>query len=385
MEDVTKRVQASVKEGMSDADSLMSRQAEIARIEKESLDKTGLRSNIISLYQGGEYWLYRFKKYTDVRLVMAPERQAAYYGGDFDNFTYPRYDLDMAYFRVYENGKPIKCDHYLRWNPKGLSEGDLVFVSGNPGSTDRLYTYAQLEFQRDLNYPMILGFFDRYIQVLREYSALGKEQERRALIQIFGLENSKKAMTGEFQGLLDKALMAGRKKAEEEFRLKVASNPEWDKAYGDAWDTIAEVAKKMTTLAKRQFFRRFIGSDLAGFAASIVRYVVEAKKPDADRIPGYHDSELNELRFSLFSPAPIYLDLEERLLANGLKWSLDALGPDDEFMKTVLDGNIESLSGRFAFDETKNRAVAVHCAYMLEGLRKLYDAAALADEIEGDK
>jgi len=370
---------------MSDADSLMSRQAEIARIEKESLDKTGLRSNIISLYQGGEYWLYRFKKYTDVRLVMAPERQAAYYGGDFDNFTYPRYDLDMAYFRVYENGKPIKCDHYLRWNPKGLSEGDLVFVSGNPGSTDRLYTYAQLEFQRDLNYPMILGFFDRYIQVLREYSALGKEQERRALIQIFGLENSKKAMTGEFQGLLDKALMAGRKKAEEEFRLKVASNPEWDKAYGDAWDTIAEVAKKMTTLAKRQFFRRFIGSDLAGFAASIVRYVVEAKKPDADRIPGYHDSELNELRFSLFSPAPIYLDLEERLLANGLKWSLDALGPDDEFMKTVLDGNIESLSGRFAFDETKNRAVAVHCAYMLEGLRKLYDAAALADEIEGDK
>jgi hypothetical protein len=170
MEDVTKRVQASVKEGMSDADSLKSRQAEIARIEKESLDKTGLRSNVISLYQGGEYWLYGYKKYTDVRLVMAPERQAAYYGGDFDNFTYPRYDLDMAFFRVYENGKPLKCDHYLRWNPKGLSEGDLVFISGNPGSTNRLHTYAQLEFQRDLIYPMILGFFDRYIKVLREYS-----------------------------------------------------------------------------------------------------------------------------------------------------------------------------------------------------------------------
>jgi len=567
MEDVTKRVQTSVKEGMSDADSLKARQAEIARIEKESLDKTGLRSNVISLYQGGEYWIYRFKKYTDVRLVMAPERQAAYYGGDFDNFTYPRYDLDMAYFRIYENGKPLKCDHYLRWDPKGVSEGDLVFISGNPGSTDRLYTYAQLEFQRDLIYPMILGFFDRYIQVLREYSALGKEQERRALIQIFGLENSKKAMTGEYQGLLDKALMAGRKKAEEEFRLKVASNPEWDKAYGDAWDTIADVVKKMNTLSKRQFFRRFFGSDMAGFATSIVRYVVEVKKPDADRIPGYHDSELNELRFSLFSPAPIYMDMEECLLANGLKWSLDALGPDDEFMKTVLngespesvakklvegtkladakfrqslvkggekavqrsddpliilarkldplmrdeekwnrdniqsvmtragekiakarfaafgkatypdatftlrlsygaavgypmngtiapykttlyglydralsfdgkgdfrlparfwerkdkldlstpvnfvstcdiiggnsgspvvnrkaelvglifDGNIESLSGRFAFDETKSRAVAVHCAYMLEGLRKLYDATALADEIEGNK
>ena len=567
MEDVTKRVQASVKEGMSDADSLKSRQAEIARIEKESLDKTGLRSNVTSLYQGGEYWLYRYKKYTDVRLVMAPERQAAYYGGDFDNFTYPRYDLDMAFFRVYENGEPLKCDHYLRWNPKGLSEGDLVFISGNPGSTNRLHTYAQLEFQRDLNYPMILGFFDRYIKVLREYSALGKEQERRALIQIFGLENSKKAMTGEYQGLLDKALMAGRKKAEEEFRLKVASNPEWDKAYADAWDAIADVVKKMTTLAKRQFFRRFFGSHLAGFATGIVRYVVEVKKPDADRIPGYHDSELNELRFTLFSPAPIYKDMEECLLANGLKWCLDALGPDDEFIKSVLnnespesvakklvegtkladtkfrqslvqggekavqrsddplivlarkldptmrseekwdrdniqsviaragekiakarfaaygkatypdatftlrlsygaavgypmngtvapykttlyglydralsfdgkgdfrlperfwerkdkldlstpvnfvstcdiiggnsgspvvnrnaelvglifDGNIESLPGRFAYDETKNRAVAVHCAYMLEGLRKLYDATALADEIEGKK
>lgn len=567
MEDVTKRVQASVKEGMSDADSLKSRQAEIARIEKESLDKTGLRSNVISLYQGGEYWLYRYKKYTDVRLVMAPERQAAYYGGDFDNFTYPRYDLDMAFFRVYENGEPLKGDHYLRWNPKGLSEGDLVFISGNPGSTNRLHMYAQLEFQRDLNYPMILGFFDRTIKVLREYSALGKEQERRALIQIFGLENSKKAMTGEYQGLLDKTLMAGRKKAEEEFRLKVASNPEWDKAYGDAWDTIADVVKKMTTPAKRQFFRRFFGSHLAGFATGIVRYVVEVKKPDADRIPGYHDSELNELRFAMFSPAPIYKDMEECLLANGLRWSLDALGPDDEFIKSVLnnelpesvakklvegtnladpkfrqslvqggekavqrsddplivlarkldptmrseekwdrdniqsvitragekiakarfaaygkatypdatftlrlsygaavgypmngtvapykttlyglydralsfdgkgdfrlperfwerkdkldlstpvnfvstcdiiggnsgspvvnrnaelvglifDGNIESLPGRFAFDETKNRAVAVHCAYMLEGLRKLYDATALADEIEGKK
>jgi len=567
MEDVTKRVQASVKEGMSDAESLKSRQAEIARIEKESLDKTGLRSNVISLYQGGEYWLYRYKKYTDIRLVMAPERQAAFYGGDFDNFTYPRYDLDMAFFRVYENGVPLKCEHYLRWNPKGLLEGDLVFVSGNPGSTNRLHTYAQLEFQRDINYPMILGLYDRYLKVLREYSTLGKEQERRALIRIFGLENSKKARTGEYQGLLDEALMGGRKKAEEEFRLKVASNPEWDEAYGDAWDTIAEVIKKTTPLAKQRFFRRLFGSNLAGFATSIVRYVAEVKKPDAERIPGYHDSELNELRFNLFSPAPIYKDMEECLLANGLKWSLDALGPDDEFMKSILngespesvakmlidgtrladakfrqslvqggekavqksddplialarkldpmmrseekwdrdniqsvlnragekiakarfavygkatypdatftlrlsygaavgypmngtiapykttlyglydralsfegkedfrlperfwkrkdgldlstpvnfvstcdiiggnsgspvvnkdaelvglifDGNIESLPGRFAFDESKNRAVAVHCAYMLESLRKLYDATALADEVEGKK
>ncbi|MCK4263586.1 MAG: S46 family peptidase, partial [Candidatus Aminicenantes bacterium] len=145
VENVTKRVQAAIKKDMSDAEALKARRAIMAKIEKESLDRTGLRSNVVSLYHGGEYWLYCYKKYTDVRLVMAPERQAAYFGGDFDNFTYPRYDLDMAFFRVYENGKPIKSDNYLQWNPKGVEEGDLVFVSGNPGSTNRLYTYSRLE------------------------------------------------------------------------------------------------------------------------------------------------------------------------------------------------------------------------------------------------
>jgi hypothetical protein len=567
MEDVTKLVQAAIKEGMSDAEALKARQAESAKIEKESLDKTGLRSNVVSLYNGGEYWLYRYKKYTDVRLVMAPERQAAFYGGDNDNFTYPRYDLDMALFRAYENGKPVKSEHYFTWNPQGLSEGDLVFVSGNPGSTDRLYAYARLEFQRDLYYPMILNYINRYLQVMREYSKRGTEQQRRALTQIFGLENSKKALTGEFQGLLDKDLMAKRKIEEEKFRQLVAGNPDWAKAYGDAWETIAGTIQKNAGTFKEQFYRRLIGSRMAGFANMIVRYVAEVKKPDAERLPGFHESGLNELKFYLFSPAPIYKDLEETLLANGLKWSEEALGREDEFVKTVLggdtaenvakklitgtkledagfrkslidggekaiqksddplivllrkldpmlraqekrqrdniesvlttagekiakarfavygkttfpdatftlrlsygqavgypmngtiapykttlyglydralsfdnkgdfvlpkrfwdrkdtldlstpvnfvatcdiiggnsgspvinkkaelvglifDGNIESLPGRFLYDETKGRSVAVHCAYMLEAMRKLYDAGALADEIEGKK
>jgi hypothetical protein len=245
----------------------------------------------------------------------------------------------MAFFRVYENGKPIKCDHYLQWNPQGLSKGDLVFVSGNPGSTDRLYTYARLENQRDVRYPMILDFIDRYIKVLREYSEKGPEQQRRALIRIFGLENAKKALSGEYKGLLDEELMAKRKKAEEDFRKMVASNPQWQEKYGSAWDAISKAIEKSTEAAKQQFFRRLIGSQMAGYANTIVRYVVEVKKPDADRLPGYHDSELETLRFNLFSPAPIYKDLEETMLANSLKWSLEALGPDDEFLKAVLDGN----------------------------------------------
>jgi hypothetical protein len=338
MEDVTQQVMKAIKKGMTDAEALKTRQAVIAEIEKKSLKKTGLRSNVISLYRGGEYWLYRYKKYTDVRLVMAPERQAAYFGGDFDNFTYPRYDLDFAFFRVYENNKPIKSEHYLKWNAKGAEENELVFVSGNPGSTDRLYTYARLEFQRDFRYPMILNYIDNRIEILREYSKIGEEQARRALGQIFGFENAKKAYIGELNGLLDEDLMGKRKKAEDEFRKLVASNPEWQEKYGDAWDIIAKTIEKNRKVANEQFYRRLIGSRMASHATTIVRYVVEIKKKDADRLPGFHDSELEELKFGLFSPAPVYKDLEEALLLGNLKMSIKELSSDDEFIQKVLKG-----------------------------------------------
>ncbi len=338
MENVTDRVRAAVKKGMTEEEALKARQAEIAKIEKESLEKTGLRSNVVNLYHGGEYWLYRYKKYTDVRLVFAPERQAAYFGGDSDNFTYPRYDLDVAFFRVYENGEPVHSDHYLKWNSQGAREGELVFVSGNPGSSDRLFTYAQLEYQRDVRYPMLMKYIDRRIQILRDYAKKGPEQQRRALVQIFGLENAKKAFTGEYQGLLDEHLMAKRKKDEEAFRQKIARNPEWQKKYGGAWNTIAEVTAKQAKVAKQQFYRALHGSRLAGFATTIVRYVVEIKKPDGERLEGFHDSQLPQLKFRLLSPAPVYKDMEEANLAGSLAMSLEELGPDDPFVKTVLNG-----------------------------------------------
>ena len=353
MENVTARVLGSIKQGLSEAEALKARQGEIARLEKESLDKTGLRSNVISLYQGGEYWLYRYKKYTDVRLVMAPERQAAYYGGDNDNFTYPRYDLDMAYFRIYENGKPLRPEHWLTWNPKGLAEGDLVFVSGHPGSTDRQFTYAQLEYQRDVRYPLILSYIDQTVKTLREYSARGKEQERRALIQIFGYENSRKALTGEFEGLKDPGLMAGRKKAEDEFRKKVAASPEWKKEYGPAWDAIGGAVAKSAEGLKRRFWRAQTVGGLFQLAQNIVRYVAEVKKPDADRIPGFHESEIEEVRFYLLSPAPIYADLEELVLAKALAKDLAELGPNDEFVKAALGGAAPDAAAKSLIGGTK--------------------------------
>jgi hypothetical protein len=367
MENVTARVLGSIKPGASDADAFKARQAEIARLEKESLDKTGLRSNVVSLYQGGEYWLYRYKKYTDVRLVMAPERQAAYYGGDDDNFTYPRYDLDMAYFRIYENDKPLHPEHWLTWNPKGLAEGDLVFVSGHPGSTDRQFTYAQLEYQRDLRYPLILGYIDRVVKILREYSARGPEQERRALIQIFGYENSRKALTGEFEGLKDKALMAGRKQAEDEFRKKVASSAEWKKAYGGAWDAIAGAVAKSSPTLKKRFWRGQTVGGMLRTAQNIVRYVAEIKKPDADRIPGFYESEIDEVKFYLLSPAPVYPDLEELLLAKAFEQDLAELGPGDEFVKAVLGGAAPDAAAKALVGGTKLADPKVREALMTGG------------------
>src|SRR5271167_3455560 len=180
MENVTDRVQASLKNAKNAEAEFAARKAVIAAIERESQEKTGLRSDVVALYQGGEYWLYRYKKYTDVRLVFAPEQQIAFFGGDPDNFTYPRYDLDMALFRVYENGKPIDSKDYLKWNPKGADDGELVFVSGHPGSTQRSDTYAQLQFDRDTITPTVIRLLKTRIATLKEYSARGPEQARQA-------------------------------------------------------------------------------------------------------------------------------------------------------------------------------------------------------------
>jgi hypothetical protein len=339
-EDVTKRVEAAVKPGMDEQKALDARKAEIAKIEKESQDATGLRSDVISLYNGGEYWLYRYKKYTDVRLVFAPEQQIAFYGGDPDNFTYPRFDLDIALFRVYENGKPVHNDHYLRWNSKGPSDGDLVFVVGNPGSTDRLDTVAQLETLRDYAYPATLRAEKRRLDVLNRYSSLGPEQAREAANLKFGLENALKAQTGEYQGLNNKAIFAKKEKEEQDFRSTIDRTPNLKSQYGGAWAQIAEAEKKEVANIKPLRFRS-IGRSFARLpnqALTIVRYVAEVKKPDGERLDGFHDSELESLRFGLFSTAPAYPGLDERLLADSLQESLEELGPDDPFIKAALNG-----------------------------------------------
>jgi hypothetical protein len=353
LENVTTRVQGAVKPGMTDKQALDARRAEEAQIEKESLDKTGLRSDVVSLYAGGEYWLYRYKKYTDVRIVFAPEQQAAFFGGDPDNFTFPRYDLDFAFFRVYENGRPVQSKEYLKWNSKGAPDGDLVFVSGHPGSTERGLTLAQLETDRDVSYPLRIDRYKRELQMLRAYAARGLEQARQATDLIFGFENSRKAVEGEYQGM-DKALFDKKAKEEAELRAKVNANPEWRRDYGNAWDEISEVTKRQRSLVKvRQYRTISSASQLAGLARQIVVYVQEIKKPDAERLDGYHDSQLEELKFYLFSPAPIYPEFEEALLTFSLQTSRDELGSDDPWVKAIIDDKAPAQVASEAIRGTK--------------------------------
>ena len=233
IEDVTSQVAGAVKPGMDSAAAEAARRAAINAIEKESRDKTGLRSNVIALYNGGLYHLYRYKRYTDVRLVFAPQKAIAFFGGDPDNFEYPRYDLDICFFRAYENDKPVHVEHYLKWSEAGAAEGELVFVSGNPGRTERLDTVAHIEYQRDYSLPGALNLLRRREVLLRGYSERSTENARRAEDELFGIQNSRKAYLGMLAGLQDPAIMEKKRAAEKSLQDAVEKDPKLQQAYGD--------------------------------------------------------------------------------------------------------------------------------------------------------
>ena len=338
MENVTAEVLAAVTMGMDPIRALEAKKAAIAEIERQSLKKTHLRSDCVSLYQGGEYWLYRYKKYTEVKLVFAPEQQAAFYGGDPDNFTYPRHDLDMALFRAYENGRPARVVHYLKWSPAGAADGELVFVSGHPGSTHRLMTMAQLHFQRDFSYPQRIRSMKRTLEVARKYAARGPEEARQAAGMIFGVENGLKVSSGEYESLKTSGVMEKKKAQEAEFRRRIDGNPQWKAEYAGAWDQIALSIEKQKTRIKELSFRKVPGLRLGNIALQIVQLVAEVQKPDGKRLDGFHTAQLESLRFRLFSPAPVYPGLEEALAVDSLHLMLEELGADDPYVKACLDG-----------------------------------------------
>jgi hypothetical protein len=373
MENVTAQVNAAVKSAQNAEAEFAKRKSVIADIQRTATEKTGLRSDVVTLYQGGEYWLYGYKKYTDVRLVFAPEQQIAFFGGDPDNFTYPRYDLDMALFRVYENNKPIESKDYLKWNTKGAGDGELVFVSGHPGSTQRLDTYKELESERDVFLPLILQILQRRLAALKEYSVRGPEQTRQAASIIFGLENSLKAFGGNYQGLQSQHLMEKKHQEEEEFKAKVLANPDWKKEYGNAWDAMARASDNRDSRLKEQFYRVF-DSQLATLAINITTYVAEVKKPDGERLQNFHESQIDSLKLRLFSPAPVYPELEVARATSALEAAQKELGPQDPWVKAVLHGRAPRQAVAELVSGTKLADPAVRKS-LIEGGQGAVDAS----------
>jgi hypothetical protein len=361
IEDVTARVNGAVTSGMDASAAEKARRAAINTIEKESLDKTGLRSDVVTLYNGGAYHLYRYKKYTDVRLVFAPEKEAAFFGGDPDNFEYPRYDLDICFFRVYENGQPAKVEHYLKWNPQGAKDGDLVFVSGHPGSTARLNTMRHLEFLRDRSNPFVMDLLRRRELLLRVFSERDRENLRRAQDELFGTENSRKAYTGMQGGLQDPALMEQKRAAEQQLRDAVNRDPKLREAYGSAWDEVAATLQTVdriyTDLNLLESGRAF-HSRLFGIARTLLRLAEESQKPNGERLREYSEAGLESLKQELFSDAPVYDDLEMLDLGDSLSMYAEMKGMADELVGKVLAGKSPQARAEELIRGTKLKDVA---------------------------
>ena len=336
IEDVTSRVKAAVTPEMSASEASKARQAAMAKIEKESLDATQLRSDVITLYGGAKYHLYRLKKYTDVRLVWAPEAKAAFFGGDADNFEYPRYCLDVALFRVYEDGRPAKIEHYLKYSVNGPAKDELVFVSGNPGRTQRIFTADALKYLRDHRMPYVLNILRRREVLLQQFGFEGKEQERRARDELFGIQNARKAYTGMLQGLQDPTFLAKKEKLERELVARVSKNAT-TKELASAWDTIRETQqRKAELLGSSASFARM--SRLYAIAEDLVLMAAEDKKPSAERLREYRDSARESLEQQLYSSAPIYDDFEQVKLADSIAMFMEKRGGDDPLVVKVLAG-----------------------------------------------
>ncbi|QRK06402.1 S46 family peptidase [Archangium violaceum] len=335
--DVTDQLNTATKglTGKQYADKL---KAEMASLEKACTTSADVRCDVVTLYQGGKYNLYKYQRYQDVRLVFAPEHAIAFFGGDPDNFEFPRYDLDVTFVRVYKDGKPAKIDNYFKWSDKGAQEGELTFVSGHPGRTSRGLTVAQLELLRDVTLPKQLFKLSEIRGMISEFQNRGAEQKRISTNMLFGVENALKSMKGKHEQLVDKNFFAQKVAAEQELRKKVDADPKMKAKYGAAWDEIARAQDTFRNIRKdyEAMESGGINSQLFGLARTLVRYAEETTKPDAERLRGFNEANLPMLQNQLMSKAPIYPELEIAQLTFSFTKLREELGPDHPFVKKVL-------------------------------------------------
>lgn len=337
IERVTARIRSVVKPEMTPAEAEAARKKEMAAAEKECSEASGMRCDVVTLYSGREFDLYRYRRYTDVRLAFAPATQMAQFGGDTDNFEFPRYSSDFALLRVYENGQPAKSPDYLRFSGKGVADGDFVAVSGHPGSTGRLLTVAQREFLRDVQYPMTLMRLNTARDALVRYGAQGAEQKRIARDDLRGVENSLKATSGYLSGLLDDTLMASKAAEERELRDAVAKDPALTARIGDPWSAIEKaLAVRGTFFARQAAVDNVSAGDLAGYARTLLRLSRQRAKPSGERLREYRDTLLPQIHERLAAAIPIYPDYEEARLGAALRFARAQLGPLHPIVRQVL-------------------------------------------------
>lgn len=370
--DVTARINAAIPKDADAATAFAARRKIIAEVEKESQDRTGLRSDVVTLWQGGAYHLYTFKRYTDVRLVFAPEQQIAFFGGDPDNFEFPRHDLDICFFRAYEDGKPAKVSRHLRFSPKGAAEGELVFVTGHPGRTSRLLTVAELEYLRDVGLPTRLANLKRVEVLLANWSARSVENARRARDDYFGVQNSRKAFDGRLAGLLSPELFAAKVAAETEFQARLTNQSEFAEARA-AYEKIAAATRIMGAQATRHGLlegAQAFNCESFSLARTLLRAGDEQPKPNGERLREFSDSGKESLELALFSEKPIYADLEILLLADALTHLAGKLGATEPLVQRILAGKSPRDRAVELIQQTKVRDVAFR--------RQLYAGGAAA-------
>jgi hypothetical protein len=365
-DNVTDRVLGAAKKGVTDKQAAEQRKAERAAIERDCVTATQLKCEVISLYSGGEYWLYRFKEYTDIRIVFAPEEQIAFFGGDYDNFVFPRHDLDVTFLRVYENGKPIHTPNYFKWSARGAQDEEFVIVPGNPGSTARLLTVAQLKYQRDVGNPLQKLVWESRLHALENYSKRGAEQARQAHGTIRSLNNSLKRLFGQQDGLLDPKKFARKEKEEVDLKSALAKKPALNLLYAPGWAEISRSYATLPKFASRIAFSTISPSRLGSIASQIVRYAEETRKPNDQRYDEFRDNRLDSLKLSLLSPAPIYPELEEAVLTQWLMDGKKVLGPNDPFIRAALGAADPAAVVHQAIANTALRDPAVRKA-LLDG------------------
>jgi hypothetical protein len=379
IEDVTARVNAAVPSGASADAAFAARRKIMAEIEKESREKTGLRSDVVTLYQGGAYHLYRFKRYTDIRLVFAPEQQIAFFGGDPDNFEYPRYDLDICLFRVYENNQPAKLEHFLKFSTQGTKEGDLTFVSGHPGSTERQFTTAELAVLREVQTPYVINRLKRLEVLLKNWSDRSEENARRARDDFFSVQNSRKAYDGRQAGLYSPAIMEPKAAQEKAFKQQMSDRGPQGAEVMKAFDRIADAANQQAKIYKR--YRVLEGmhgflSDSFVIARHLLRAGDERPKPNGERLKEYGDARRESFELQLFSDKPIYTDFEILKLGDALTLLAENLGLDDPLVRKVLAGQSPRERAAALINGTKVRDVAFR--------KKLYEGGADAVQAAND-